>query len=1219
MDKLVLEFKNGDDIHFNYSSQTNAPSNAVEPSLSSKKKKKKKKKKSGASSAAHPFTLGGATLNDPDADYPESRVIKFDADGNVVVESLDDDYGTEMADSHVQPRTIERMEPTKFSVFHFNNEDERNFWDMLPLQSKREVVDLSPYTVIQKIREQMKNRYNGHGGPEHSQNRFRDCPCCGRLSFHIEKEIEAAYHLDVQMIWNYVEDFKRDTFEDLKITPKYAMDKSFLRPRGASPPVLPVEPSIEVTTDELDVNFPAPTEDTAMNVEDTVGKVAQATQEAFSEDQKIATQEHDDDLDIDPATQEEKEAPIWSDSNEEDRDRVKDMFEKDLRMEAELRSRVKFVKGLKKELMERYKDPSKIPKSVLETLEFAEKTSSPAINYSMEILNSLGIITGDGSENKISGASDKINAFADLILNNDGRYFVDILESLIKEDDEKTAQIEEVEEDNPELEHYALRSPIEDAMRLQNKGYLATPLEPISNVHNLEVGSAGDSYLQDKDFEQYHNHDAGGHDGEHHKQRCEYEHDHDNDHEHHHNCNHHHDHERGDGVEDHVEEYASDYDDDYDYHHHCEHHENCDHDCHHECEHDEHYDDESEQESDGESEYSQQKRREEIRGFFLIQAVSMVRQNFREAYEKKVSEDRTQKFIEELEAEENAKREKEEKKLKQKEKQREKKRLQQLQKEEENRRKEAEELEKTIEIKRKRDELRAEQLRRKEELRLKKEEEKRKKIEALKRKELEQQKLAEQKMKQQEEQRKRNAEKDAERKEAEKREAEKAAKLRAAEDNKRVQEVAKATQDAKVELSSQEELVKEQPPGLSVSDDIKPQIAEPTPANNHLLDQLYQARPRSTSSTANFTQQVPSLSGALYSPTKQNIQQAAPTSWGTDAAMSVHGQPLSAQSNNVFSPFNETTTGADQWSGNQFSDPFLTSKPVLAGRASASGTSVWGGAYSSRNNSIWNSNPASAASGSTLWSSPVHQNAGLMAGSHQVAGNDGKDASLIQAATWDAFNTLHRSNQVPFGMAPAALLFQTTKALLQNTSLGMAEFLGSLRTGGRYQFDFVYDDLGSVTHIKVNSLNANTTPPLSMRVPLQQLLASQMQPPVSSHVQPQSHQSHPLHSHLLHNQQLHSQPLHSQPLQLLLPQHLPIQQSFQPQTQQLAPLHPLAQLFQGVGYSQTQFSENREVFGTNFQGQNSTSEDLNYDINLPGSVQGLLSQLGFAQTKGSIW
>lgn len=1219
MDKLVLEFKNGDDIHFNYSSQANAPSNTVEPSLSSKKKKKKKKKKkSGASSAAHQFTLGGATLNDPDADYPESRVIKFDADGNVVVESLDDDYGTERMDSQIQSRTIEQMEPTKFSVFHFNNDDERNFWDKLPLQTKREIVDLSPYTVIQKIREQMKNRYNSHGGPEHNQNKFRDCPCCGRLSFHIEKEIEAAYHLDVQMIWNYVEDFKRDTFEDLKITPKYAMDKSFLKPRGTSPPVLSVEPPIEVTTDEPHVNAPAPKEDTAIKVEETMEKGAQGTQEAFNEaqDQITATQEHGNDLDVDPATQEEKD---WSDLNEEDRDRFNDMFERDFRMEAELRSRVKFVKGLKQQLMERYKDPSKIPKSVLETLEFAERTSSPAVNYSMEILNSLGIFTGDGSENKVSGASDKINAFADLILNNDGRYFVDILESLIKEDDEKTAQIEEIEEDNPELEHYALRSPIEDAMTLQNKGYLATPPEPISNVHNLEVGnSAADSYLHDKDIDQYHNRHIGEHDVKHHEQRCEYEHDHDDEDEHHHNCNHHHDHELGDGEEGHAEEYASDYDDDYDYHHQCEQHENCDHDCHHECEHGEHYDDESEQESDEESEYSQQKRREEIRGFFLIQAVSMIRQNFREAYEKKVSEDRTQKFIEELEAEENAKREREEKKLKQKEKQREKKRLQQLQKEEENRRKEAEELEKTIEIKRKRDELRAEQLRRKEELRLKKEEEKRKKIEALKKKEMEQQKLTEQKLKQQEEQRKRDSEKEAQRKDAErkvterkvaeKREAEKkAAKLRAAEENKKAQEVAKVKQDAKVKLSSQEELVKGPPPGLSVSDDVKPQISEPSPANNHLLDQLYQARPRSTSSTSSFTQQVPSL----YSPTKQNMQQTAPISWGTDA-VNIQGQPLSAQSNNVFSPFSETTAGADQWSGNQFSDPFLTSKPVLAGRTSAPATSVWGGAYSSRNNSIWNSNPASASSGSALWSSPGHQNAGLMAGSHPAVGNDGTDASLIQAATWDAFNTLHRSNQVTFGMAPAALLFQTTKALLKNTTLGMAEFLGSLRTGGRYQFDFVYDDLGSVTHIKVNSLNANTTPPLSMRVPLQQPLSSQMQPPVSSHVQPQPHQSQPLHS-----QPLHSQPLQSQPLQLLLPQHLPIQQGFQPQTQ-LAPMQ-LAQLFQGVGYPQTQFSENQEVFGTNFQKQNSTSDDLNYDINLPGSVQGLVSQLGFAQTKGSIW
>lgn len=124
--------------------------------------------------------MSDATLNDPDADYPESRVIKFDADGNVVVESLDEDYGTERINSHPQTRAVEPVKHTKFSVFHFNNDDEKKFWDNLSLHAQRDIVDLSPYTVIQKIREQMKHRLASHTGCDHKPDKLCNCPYCNR-------------------------------------------------------------------------------------------------------------------------------------------------------------------------------------------------------------------------------------------------------------------------------------------------------------------------------------------------------------------------------------------------------------------------------------------------------------------------------------------------------------------------------------------------------------------------------------------------------------------------------------------------------------------------------------------------------------------------------------------------------------------------------------------------------------------------------------------------------------------------------------------------------------------------------------------------------------------------------------------------------------------------------------------------------------------------------
>ncbi|SGZ50777.1 CIC11C00000005572 [Sungouiella intermedia] len=1285
MDQLVLEFKNGDDIHFNYSSQAETALNTAESGHSSKKKKsKKKKKKSGASTATTQFTMSDATLNDPDADYPESRVIKFDADGNVVVESLDEDYGTERINSHPQTRAVEPVKHTKFSVFHFNNDDEKKFWDNLSLHAQRDIVDLSPYTVIQKIREQMKHRLASHTGCDHKPDKLCNCPYCNRGSLHIEEIVEALYHLDVHMICRYVEDFKQEIFPELKMN-EFHRDLLFDEEEGVSGSLSTsalgtskehdqilidtstkekkISPKEKKALQKRERRAIVETEQQEMSVRDADAEQelkAKGTEESIATEGQTALKDHESSnghdskdnvqiekkastdtnalreetklalnevskyfsqitLDHTPAEEEGSEVQekelIWSRLKETDRDHIRKIFRTDFAMEAKLRSRMKFVNGLKEELMERYKDPSRMPKDVLDSLKF-EDNSNATDNYSMEILNSLGFFTGDDSENQVAQASDKINAFADLILNDDGRYFLDILESLIKKDNEKGSRIEELEEDNPELEHYALKSPITDEVTHQDKGYDARPSDPASTVHTLEA-TEGVNGLPRQDVatirEQLTDHHG------------------DFLHEHHHNCNHH-----DDQDEDGEDEYASEYDEDYDYHHDCEHHQNCDHDCHHDCDHDEHYDDESEQESDEESEYSKQKRKEEIRGFFLIQAVSMIRQNFREAYEKKISEDRTQKFIEELEAEENAKKEKEMKKLKQKEKQKEKKRLQQLQKEEEKKRKEAEELEKAIEIKRKQDELRAEQMRRKEELRLKKEEEKLKKIEALKKKELEQQKLAQQKLKQQEEQRKKDAEKKAEEekaaeeerkaKEAERRAKEEERKVK--ETERRAKEAERNTLEAKLNFSQLEEQIGEEelhrgpPPGLSAPE-IKPQ--EPAPANNHILDQLYQARPRSVSSTSSFTQQIPSLTSSLYSPTKQQIQQAT---WATDTTLNLQSQPLPTQNSNVFSPFGEPTTGGDQWSTGQMADPFLTSNSVLPNRASTSGNSVWGGAYASRNNSIWNSNPATGAGASTIWSSPVPQNAGLMVGAISTLGPDVQESSLIQAATCDAFQTLQSSNQVSFGMAPAVLLFQTTKALLKHTSLGMAEFLGTLRTGGRYQFDFVYDDFGSVTHIKVNSLNANSTPPLSMHASLQLQIQPQLpslgqnQPLQGQTLQGQSLQGQSLPGQSLQGQSLPGQSLPGQSLQIqtiptqasLLPPNLPIHQNFQPQAQPLSQ----PQLVQGVAFQQAQFSDNGEIYGTNFQTQSSGPKE-HYDINLPASVQGLLNQLGFGQSRGSIW
>lgn len=1131
MDKPVLEFKNGDDIHFNYSNQLNLPPNSQEYSLSVKKKKKRKKKKSGTSGQSQQFSLGDATLNDPDADYPESRVIKLDSKGNVVVESLHDEYHTECMHSTHESAPVDVGESAQeFSLFHFNNDDERNFWTNLPQQEKSEIVNVDPHTIMEKFQQQIKTHRNMVAGDQKTTETVCNCTYCGRNTQYIEEELEGAYREYLDEIVDYIQSVKPDVLETMRHSD---FEAKTLNSR-TSPQQLDEIPKREISPRSDELNEKQTVLDTSNS------KSSSKNTSLGHETLQLSPQEL--------ALAEKQDASSLSVFKDENRLRFKEMCEEGLRMEEELRSRLMFAKGLRKELMDRYKDTSKIPQYLLETLNFVD-TTSPAIERSMELLSNLGdVFTGDVSEDKVLQASDEINVFAELILKNDGRSFVDIVETLMRQEKEKK-RIEEVEDDNPELEHYALKSPADIDSILQNEGYSVRHSEPHSHVHNHA------------DHHVSHNHHQNHH--EHNLHHDQFHDDHDNN-----------DHENNDHEDENndEEEYASEYDDDYDYHHNhnCEHH---DYDCHHDCDHDDHYAEESEDESDEESEYSKQKRIEEVRGFFMIQAVSLIRQKFREAYEKKISEDRTQKFIKELEAEENAKKEKELKKLKQKEKQKEKKRLQQLQKEEERKRKEAEELEKAAELKRKQEELRAEQMRRKEEIRLKKEEEKLRKIEALKKKELEHQKINEEKAaKQQEEERKKEAE-------------EKAAKQKASE----LQEKLKSRKDLSKGITQLLESNANKEPSLEqlsvtapsqLANDLTAPLSDPVTTNNHLLDQLYQARPRSASSTSSFTQsqQLSTLPGSIYSPTKQSplkppLEQSVYPSWGPESGANLLSLQLATQGNNCFSPFVDSATGyTDQWASNQIVDPFLNSKPVLGNRASASGSSVWGGGFASRNNSIWTSNPSVATSGTTMWASPVPQNAGVMAVAPPSLGGDVvHDANSIQAATYDAFHALQNSNQLTFGMAPAIQLFQTAKTLLNHSNLGMAEFLSTLRTGGRYQFDFLYDDFGSVTHIKVSSLNTSSTPPLSvsMRPPMQSQFLAQMQPKMLVHVQPQAplQLSSTLKQPLLSFQQTQQQP------------GLTFQQSTQPPDDRLS----------------------------------------NYDISLPGSVSGLLNQLGFGQSRGGIW
>lgn len=78
----------------------------------------------------------------------------------------------------------------------------------------------------------------------------------------------------------------------------------------------------------------------------------------------------------------------------------------------------------------------------------------------------------------------------------------------------------------------------------------------------------------------------------------------------------------------------------------------------------------------------------------------------------------------------------------------------------------------------------------------------------------------------------------------------------------------------------------------------------------------------------------------------------------------------------------------------------------------------------------------------------------------------GGDAEVIQLATHNAYHILSQLNQLEFGMAPLHKLFNQVRTLV-GAQLSLGQFLTLIRALKQYQFDVVYDDVGTVTHVKV--------------------------------------------------------------------------------------------------------------------------------------------------------
>lgn len=977
-------YTNGLDLHFDYNGDAQQNNSA--------KRKKKKKKKKGSSNSTVALTDAGASASniplsavdiwDPDEPYPNNRVIKVGKNGDVIVEPIYDDIDEEYPDEPSTDIPIERHadiskdgNPTfldlpgnlERSMFHFKDEQEREFWNSLSFPERQKILDINMEMMMNGFK--LTSRPTNHKSTGNNHKPGWGCLCanCGQNIAHIQEEMDFASvpHINdfLESTWNMTHSKPQK--------PKPSRD-FFMKWLSAS------ESHLRSQINERHDSDPNKVE-------------ALARLEALT-----AAREHGHFGDY------FKMYPhVYACINDsfDKKDAMTKAFPK------------KFLDQLS-----RYTNEGKA--GVPKVLEFLKKQLTP-----YDMANQLS-----------KDIADSMSEFADLLLNGE-KQFVDMVEVIKKGENALTS---------PESNEESVASP-------ENR-----PIDELDGAENY-------SHEKDDAHETLHDH---------------------NDSTHNETCSHH----RESSPE-------------------------------HESEDELHRSDESDFE-DRDHQYDpaehEQERIEELRGLFMIQAIHLIRKRFRVEFEKKVSEDRTKQFIQELEAEETAKKERELKKLKQKEENKEKKRLQQQAKEDEKKKKLDAEREKAAALKQQQEAVRAEQLRRKEELRLKKLQEKEKKIEALKKKEQEKKEIEK---------------REKERKELERLEAEKKEKERLELQKKELEEQRKEKERREKVQASLKANDAIGPPSIPIDADAMPKTfvdeiptimsqelpfipgAIPstpqypvsldslgtnnpsvqgvpptiTPATNHLLEQLYHAQPRISLGSG-------------------------PTADGYDTMLR---QAPAPQSQPILPAASMQPQSADLWS----SEYQRQTRPALS---DSQGGSLWGSSYR-RSSSIWGSSagqqswstnpmfataatvPSSIQSGSIsgisvpqsglmpqpqgLGQTPIppslQQNTQapltsplqalqsnlvqpvMNANSQSAFSIQGNSRESIQGAAIEAFQTLQLQNQLQFGAASAHSLFLVSKGILNRPELLFSEFLRLLHSPSLAVFDLVYDDFGSVTHIKV--------------------------------------------------------------------------------------------------------------------------------------------------------
>lgn len=608
--ELSTQFKNGDDVHFDYSKESNQEAYTIQENLTaSKKKKKKKKKKSRKTTDNNPqFSLSNASLNDPDADYPQSRVIKVDSNGDVIVESLEDEYPPE---STFKTLSNERLQyPAQdIQLFHFNNDEERSFWESLPDEQRRDFFQIDSNMIMNRLVQKLIHG-NHHSSTHHEAHGSYKCSCpyCGRNRQHIGLELENSYRDELDDIMDYVQSVRNP--EDLSLG-MYSLKRAIrlhghgsLSPRGVS----------EVSSRLLSPAFEEEQE------------VSEISREAQVKSPPLSSQSDENTLNTLKSLDSNgtsKGSFAWNEQDEEIPNYTR-IIKRLLPSHPELQS-----------ALPTYLNPSFVKERVKQDMANGIDVVKRSEQY---FLNLLAQCKGDEKSEKIlqmildygrNGLSDMktsselLSNFADLILQNEGGSFVDMVDSLT-EAEHRSYKVDEVDSDaeGAENHHYALRLPEEkeygeNLLHNQSETTGNNDSPSLNNTRQQKDASESEDHLEDlqkrsddmlqtmttKHSPKYSHgqplrHDRRAYDDYEDEHECQHEFADKQSHVQH-EQNFGYEHELNDEMHDHIN--AGDY--------------------------------EQDEDSDFETEESRDARLDEVRCFFLIQVVQVIKQKFWKAYQ----------------------------------------------------------------------------------------------------------------------------------------------------------------------------------------------------------------------------------------------------------------------------------------------------------------------------------------------------------------------------------------------------------------------------------------------------------------------------------------------------------------------------------------------------------------------------------------------------------